>query len=313
MKKENKWLLINTGIVLLLSALFVILYAFVIPVSNYDKVFGTKVKLSNAEVIEETPDEAPYAIISKKEVATKGSKVIGDIYTLLVANDYGKIELLVGFDANGKVSVSHVVIDQTYPDIENLNSLILKQINDFYKDVTIDGLLSFNKNISIEAFDTTASVSTGTILNLLKKTARKHQGLLFQDVFGEEYSPVVDEEFQGTEIVIKKEDVFVDNEIIGQIYTLYASGEYRKGSGPADIKMLIAIKDGEIKGYEFEVYEHTPGYDISAIGFIEQYLGTKLNDYPNHSGEELVTGATFSTTLLDSMIRDLRDVLGGGE
>ena len=136
----------------------------------------------------------------------------------------------------------------------------------------------------------------------------------FGGVFGSGYEVEVDDTFVKTTHVIEKSDVTVDGVVVGYIFTLKNGGVYQ-GSNEGNIEMIVAIKDGKIEDYKFTLYEHTtniPAFQNNVLEFIADWIGTDLTLYPTLDAAELKTGSTNTTTMVDEMFRDLRDVLAGG-
>ncbi len=115
MKRENLFLIINTALMIIVGLVFVILATRVIPNSPKDYLFNKVIELKNEQVIQQTPEEDEYSFVYSKHVAYDGSgKVVGDVYTIIIKNEYGLtgpddkdglVRLYVGIDQNNKLTV----------------------------------------------------------------------------------------------------------------------------------------------------------------------------------------------------------------
>src|SRR5690606_2180342 len=121
MNKQNLWLLINTGIILVITVLFLILSDAVVPKEPEDLLFGKVVELKNETDVELVPVSGNYAVVDYKSEAFSGKTFLGTVYNVKIKNnfaysedyEYGMIELLVLIDPAGKVKVQIVQLNQS--------------------------------------------------------------------------------------------------------------------------------------------------------------------------------------------------------
>jgi hypothetical protein len=144
MKKENLFLIINTALMIIVGLVFVTLATRVVPNSPKDYLFNKVIELKNEEIIQQTPEEDAYGFVYSKQVAHDSSgKVVGDVYTIIIKNDYGRtgpddkdgyVELYVGIDQNDKLSVQIETLAQSSWTVAGIQ----RYINLFLQNVDID-------------------------------------------------------------------------------------------------------------------------------------------------------------------------------
>ncbi len=134
MKRENIVLLINTGIMIIVGLLFVVLATQIVPNQPKDYLFNQVVTLKNKENIEPIPDDEFFMVVTSKEEAYgNNNKLIGSVYTVVMGNTYGYsgpddfngyLELLVGIDQNDRVTVEIVELVQSNWTISGIQRYI---------------------------------------------------------------------------------------------------------------------------------------------------------------------------------------------
>ncbi|GEM_PF-1073016 len=180
MNKENKFLLINTAILVVVGLIFILIYATSIPLEPEDKLFGQMITLSNETVINEVPTIGHYEVLhSVSDAINKRGDKIGTVYHVYARNgfienpedEFGYIELLVGIDLNNKVYVQIIELRQT----ATYNVKIQNYIYDYYQGFNADQLVSIPV-INVEDLNAgvTASQSTGIIKSLVSKVVSEY-------------------------------------------------------------------------------------------------------------------------------------------
>lgn len=125
-------------------------------------------------------------------------------------------------------------------------------------------------------------------------------------IFGEGATTDVDEDFEGTSIVVTKEEAVIGEEVVGTLYTVSKEGEYYGGQiGTVTFKIALN-NELEMIGYVEVLYEHTPGFKSFVLGFLDDLVGTNLNDFNDLDGN---TGATATTTLVIEMLEELKNTV----
>lgn len=125
-------------------------------------------------------------------------------------------------------------------------------------------------------------------------------------MYGEGATAVIDEDFTATETVVAKENAVINDEVVGSLYTISKEGEYF-GGAIGTITFKIALDEDLIMvGYIEVLYEHTGGFKPYVTGFLDDLVGTNLNDFNDLDGS---TGATATTTLLITLLEDLKNAV----
>lgn len=175
MRRENKFLLINTVILLVVGLMFILTYATIIPIEPKDKLFGQVIELGEESIVKVKPTIGHYEVLNSVSYAyDRQGNIVGKVYHVYARNGYnhnpddkyGYIELLVGIDLNEKVYVQIVELKQT----SAYNVKIQNYIYEYYQGFSIDQLVGIPV-INVEDIDAgaTASKSTGTIKSLVSK------------------------------------------------------------------------------------------------------------------------------------------------
>ena len=322
MNKQNLWLLINTGIILLITALFILASESLIPKTPADLLFGKVVELKNQTDIEVIPTSSSYAVVDYKEDVYVGSKKISTLYNLKIRNsyrysddyDFGYIELLVSIDKAGKVKVQIVELNQSDWTVKGIQAYVY----DKYQGIP------FGNVSGIPAFDAadptagaTATDSTGTIKALIQKTVEIHNGTYVDDpyiaIYGEDYSLTPDETFTPTaNITAKKIAKNASNEVVGYVYYLTGIGDYyddyaeemHTGHGIG----LEVVFDASYEVLDIFVpedqYEHTSGFRNNILNYVKKFVGKSPADFLS-TMEDPVAGASYTGDLVNILLNAL--------
>lgn len=321
MNKQNLWLLINTGIIIVVTALFLILTHSVVPKNPEDLLFGKVVELKNETDVERAPLTGSYAIVDYKTEAYSGKTFLGTVYNVKVKNnytinedyDFGMIELLVLIDPAGKVKVQIVELNQSDWTVKGIQAYIYEK----YQGITYTSVAAIP---SYDAADVTAGAtatdSTGTIKEIIQKAIDIHYDLIVDDpyvtMYGEGYVISDDATFTASQYVTKREIVKnASNGILGHIYTLTGTGDYNNGeelvSGHS-ITLKVAFNvDDEVLGVVMPegTYGHTGGNRQTKIqSYVDLLVGKTVSEFTAtlNGGVDLVTNVTYTKDLVDILI-----------
>lgn len=326
MNKQNMWLLINTGIIIVISALFLVASENWIPKNPEDLLFGKTVELKNEEDVERAPLTGSYAIVDFKTEAYKGDKLLATVYNVKIKNnytyseddDFGFIELLVAIDPAGNVSVQVVTLNQSDWTVKGIQAYIYEKYNGIpYASV---------KNIpSYDAADITAGVtatdSTGAIQAIIQKAIDIHYDLIVDDplvaIYGEGYVITDDATFVPSTYVTKREVVKnASNVDLGYIYTLTGTGDYDNGeelvTGHAITIRVAFDVDDEVLAVIIpeELYGHTAGNRKTKIQtYMDLLIGSTVDQFDTvlSNPGDIVSGVTYTKDLVDILIDALVD------
>lgn len=326
MNKQNLWLLINTGIILVITALFLFASENWIPKNPEDLLFGTTVELKNETDVERAPLSGGYAIVDYKVEAYKGDKLLATVYNVKIKNGYtyseddefGFIELLVAIDPAGKVSVQVVSLNQSDWTVKGIQAYIYEKYDGIaYTDV---------KNLpSYDAADITAGVtatdSTSTIQAIIQKAIDIHYDLIIDDplvtVYGEGYVITEDTAFVPSTYVVKREVVKSSSNVdLGYVYTLTGAGDYDNGEElvtghTVTLKVAFDVDDTVLAILiPEELYGHTAGNRLAKIqSYADLLIGSTADQFDTvlSNPGDIVSGVTYTKSLVDILIDALID------
>lgn len=129
-------------------------------------------------------------------------------------------------------------------------------------------------------------------------------------IFGEGASASVDEVFVSTTTVTAKELVYIDEQVVGYLYTIVGEAEYFGGETD-EISFKIAL-DSDLKliGNILIYYGHSGGiHKTHVLNFLESLTGVNISELVELDGQGGSTTAPTTTSLLISMLYDLKDVV----
>ena len=324
--KQNRWLLINTGIILALAALFLVLIETVVPREPQDFLFGKVVELKNETDVERAPLTGGYAIVDYKTEAYSGSTFLGTVYNVKIKNSYtyseddefGMIELLVAIDPAGKVNVQIVQLNQSDWTVKGIQ----RYITETYQGIPYTSVASI---APYDAADLTAGVtatdSTGSIKAIIQKAIDIHYDLIVDDpfvtIYGEGYVISNDTTFVPSSLVVKREIVKnASNVDIGYVYTLTGAGDYDNGQELV-VGHTITVKfafdvDDILLGVVIpeELYGHTAGNRLTKIqNYVNLLVGKNATEFDAALANpgDIVSGVTYTKDLVDILIDALVD------
>lgn len=317
MSKENRSLLINFGIILLVTALITILYITLIPKSTNDKIFNQVVKLEQVELLASDGEK----LIKEKFSAKTGKKEIGVVYRVEIKNGYSLtgdsadslIELFVGIDNDEMVFVEVGTLNQSTWVIKGVKAFV----KDNYKNITQEAAFEMELyDVADVTAGATAQDSIGEIKDAVIYVLNFHNGVIEDDPYLEffdvGYKMEVDNTFIPTLITLNKKVVTLNNEIIGFVYTTTASGVYDDGKEGSVTMEFILDQDNLLKGYLQVEYNHSPSFYRHVKKYLSGFIDTDIALYELIEADiDGVTGATNSVRVFGAMLLDLRTIVTG--
>ncbi|MFA5560153.1 MAG: hypothetical protein WC964_00090 [Acholeplasmataceae bacterium] len=313
MTRENRWLIINAAIILIVGALAVLAYHFLIniPSKPQNQLFGVKVTLTNKVELNAEPSSGEYALLIARYDAMDGNRKIGDVfyakgtngYTYEVDDDFGVIELYIGIDTDGKVSVQVLNARQTRDRVPAIYDFVKLRL----QDVGIENIeaISTAGGNGLVAGATHSRTLVKTLVTLAVNEYKGVEPDPYEDWFGEGYQLEEKVDLTGEYLQSKQVVKNSNGDIIGSIYVVEGKSVYHSSS-EGTIRMHVGLDDdGKVIGYHFEVYEHTNGFRPDVIAYLNaEVLNTNINDFEEDEG--ISTGATNSSRLVIRMLTELK-------
>ncbi|RJX25151.1 MAG: hypothetical protein C4537_05125 [Acholeplasma sp.] len=324
LSKQNTWLLINTGILLVIAVIFILANESIVPKEPKDFLFDRVIELRNETDVERALLSGGYAIVDYKVEAYAGDTFLGTVYNVKVKNGYtysddyefGMIELWVAIDPAGDVHVQVVELIQSDWTVKGIQNYIYQ----YYQG------LPYAEVGNIPEYDAadltagaTATDSTGTIQEIIQKAIDIHYDLIVDDplvtLYGEGYVISDDETFVPTALVVNREIVKNSSNVdIGYVYTLTGAGDYDNGQEVVTghtITLKVAFDvDDQVIGVVIpeELYGHTAGSRLTKIqNYADLLIGKTVSEFAaalSNPGD-LVSGVTYTKDLVDVLIEAL--------
>lgn len=301
-KRENLLLFIGFISMLVLSVIGLAIYQNFIPTNNLDKLFGTKVKLQNTELIN---DDNAKNIISKSNAVSTGGKNLAVVYEVRVfTTDFGDpqnpyIDLYIGIDENDKVYVTDKFINQTKSFIPLVKDYILRNYAGlYYENVQyVDGA----------AGGTTIYDSRGSIKGVVLQVIDYHYGADPLAVFKLEAEP-------NSEVTIDKGIKYTVNyqDEILVIYKVSKYGDFSNGQEIINdsITIWVAVDEAGIVKYvgmPIDDYGHSPGGFYNNVLAALEILVANNVDITSQAFIDFVNttaaGVTYSTTVVNDLLK----------
>lgn len=327
MKRQNLFLLINLGIMLVIGLAYIIVNQSVVLHDDEDKLFGQKVDLINGQQLVEIPELSESSrnihIIDYKWTAVdKNEDVVGTVYHVVIKNDfplagtnldYGVMEFLVGIDTYNEVFVQYIRIYQSSWAVVGIQ----KYIQDNYNGISylsVNDVPSFDADIVSGATENPATVSTDSIKAMIQDVIVLHYNLAeedpYVDIFGiMDYDLSVDPTFVPTEHITTKLIVSSPTDDLGYIYSITGRGEYQDGAFDTIVINIVFDMTGEIVGVLLpeETYNHSIGsYGNKNMTYVEEYVGLTLNDIQakvdSNGSQDVTAGASNTRALIDDLL-----------
>ncbi|CCV65229.1 hypothetical protein, probable electron complex associated [Paracholeplasma brassicae] len=316
MSRENRGLLINFGILLVVSISFILGYG--ILYKNLDKKDALKeYQVYFSEATDFTEVSVDSTIISKKVEIKKGSDVIGYYF---VGSEYA--EGIPGHDGKDELRIS-VVIDKSGKFIniqteysEHTESFVSK-LNTFYNNAKNQNIADF-KNIDGEAGASAYSmpVVEKVLTEIAKNLEITVKPMVPKDpyvlVFGDYERKELDNEFEADDVLLSRELIYNDlNQVIGIAYvgTGIANGiPYH--DGPAKLDLLVGLSiDGKILGTTILEHEHTQSFVDKILPYFTNLVDVSIDGFET---VDLVAGASeFTMPVVQSILAKVKERFEG--
>lgn len=291
MTRENRNLIINALIALLVSVVLVMSYAFIKTGgkgSIYDDLFGFETS------VEEKVDINKGSIKAKQEIKNKDKDTVGAVYTLSVEGEY----------YDGKTGT--VVIDLV---IKNDKSILAYDFTEYghtdgFKanvEELLNAIVNDNKKLSdLDPSDASGTGSTNSGTLILNAFIELNTYL---DGGSEEPGENPSDKFRDKHII--NEEKTAD----GYIFKLDTKEvNYDAGVGNIIIKLTLT-KELFIELYEFVEYNHTPGFKTAVESFLNNMVNDKVSLTAINPSDANGTGSTRTLTSLLKMFEGLSDYI----
>lgn len=262
MNKENRWLLIFTGIFLLIGFIGTLSISFYADYRVEEKILsGYKEFFPKVVKVEEDRDFLATEIVIKSDnVFGKKDELIGKLYTAKKVTESipgagaSWLELLVGVNITGEVVGIKTINREHTPEYYDFYEDYYKNIKDTVNDFKIDSI-------------TGSSISGGVINEILAAVKIVHLGLpeltVYEEVFGEGSYEVIIEGFLGNEIVTEKVEVYTEeDDLVGYAYIGSVISDVHD-SWAKDKKLKLAIiidLEGKVLAIGHLINEHTSSF-----------------------------------------------------
>lgn len=280
-----------------------------IPLDPYVTIFGPEYSLRN---------DASFAAtehVLSRELAKDGS-----------ANDVGYVYKLNGENENYKPGELNEITIYVALDKDQVILGIISPEEEYHH--TGGGF----RNQTVAFMESLVGISLSTIdadYDLLGGATNSQQLVLdllialkdvaFEEIsedpyvllFGKGYEMSVDNDFEGTESVLRKEDVLNEsNELIGYVYQLTGVTENFKPDEFNPITIYVALdKNYKILGIlaPEDEYEHTLGERYDKVkAHLETYAGIVLTETDDF---DIYASVTNTTLLVNELLLDLKEVI----
>ncbi|HHT39618.1 MAG TPA: hypothetical protein GX001_04015 [Acholeplasmataceae bacterium] len=319
MSKENRSLIINLGVFLLIGIIFLI------SISQYNKAKQLKAYkeyFSEATNLKKKSlDEKP---LTEEITIYKGKNVIGYVY---VGLDYAEdipghehlslLKLEVVVDNNKKiievVVLEHEHTPSCFTKVEEYLPTLKGVILSDYRDVDeVAGASEFSMPIVRDILNKVTVLQTGKEPN---PPTEKDPDVLYKEIYDGFDSREEDETFEATDLVIKKEVIKdEDEEVIGYAYTLqgttkeFLDKDYKKEYG--ELTLLVGLDlDNKVVGIRTVETTHTGVYYNKYQEEYDELVGVELVGDVN---VDLVAGSTVSGNSIQELIDALKEVINNG-
>lgn len=328
MKKQNLFLLINLGIMLIIGLAYIVVNQSVVLKDDEDILFGQKVELVDGLKLANIPNMSAtspnFEMIDYKWTAedSKGN-VVGTVYRVTIKNgfplsgsdlDYGLIEFLVGITTFNEVHVQHINIYQSAWAVVGVQ----KYIQDTYDGISylsVNDIPSFDADIVSGATDNPATVSTDAIKAMVQAVVVLHYDLAEEDVYVDifgimDYELVVDETFVPSAHIESKR-MIKDHESndLGYVYRVTGRGEYQDSRFDTIVIDIIFDMSGEIVGISLpeDLYNHSAGsYGTKNKAYLDEYVGLTIADIQakvdSNGSQDVTSGASNTRELIDFLL-----------
>lgn len=314
--KENKSLIINAAILLLIGGLFLVgfnYYKTQLVVKEYQEYISTVTSYSSEKISD--------SIIQRKDTLKNGSEIVGYAYVgsdfaegIPGHNEPSELRIKVIVDKNQEIKAAFIEYSEHTPDYikyveQYLKSLAGTQLIDYKKVDEVAGASKYSMPIVREILTEATRRLTGKEPNPAElpdpyKNVFGTYSSIEEDSTFEVLDPineniVIDGNDIAYEIVVSKKETIKDEngDVIGTAYTVTSSTTgipYHDGAAKLDL--LIGLdSEGKILGIEATTNEHTPTFYSKQVPYLNALNGVNLDDYTT---VDVVAGATISRDVI---------------
>ena len=315
MSRENRNILINLGVAIVLSLLFLLVFRTFNPSPE-------KILFSDGDSYKSV-NFTKYTYVTDKIEVKKDGKVIGYIYEASGKNDYSNdknVEVIIGISKSGRITgievkslpQSDFVLKDLYNNIQSFKGKLIDNID----------LAELNSDVRVPKYDVNSGATVGSSLvrKMLREAIFIHKGLepvsrtSYEVIYGDGATTEVDSSFVGNANVTQKEAVKINDVVVGYAYTVTSKRSssdvpgFYYGTVEWNLTLLVGLDtEGKIKGISIEDSEHTKGFINDHLAYFETLVDKPIASYD--TVENTVTGATFSKKHIDDLLQALKGVL----
>lgn len=315
MRRENKFLMINALIFIVLGVVVTILFSSYYPLDRDDQIFNEVITLENTEILNALPSTKDFLVVNKKyDAINQQGDMIGLVYEVVARNGYsisdektyGEIRLYVGIK-DDKVYVEIITLEQTSNYLGNIQHYIETSFQGVHYE-EIASIVPLNAaDISTGA---SATDSTTLIKTMVTEVIMIAYDLVEEDpyhtYFETGYMMYEDASFE-SEVILSK--WIIENQ--GYIYIIEQTGPYDDNyseelqQGSITLHLIFDNED-RLLGILIpeEAYGHTTSFMNRNAEYLELFEGLTLIEMADivNQNTDLSTGATWSKELIESMI-----------
>ncbi|MDD2574937.1 MAG: FMN-binding protein [Acholeplasmataceae bacterium] len=309
MTRENKWLIINAFILILVGVLFLFgynMYKEQLVVNQYKEYISTVTSLKEEKVED--------SIIQKKITLKNGSEVVGYAY---VGSDFA--EGIPGHNEPSELRIQ-VIVDKNFVikkvliDYSEHTPDFVKYVEQYFEKLPETAIIDYKKVDEVAGASKYSMpivreiLTEATILLTGKEPNPAELPDPYKNIFENYDSYEVDATFTATDKVTKKEIVKDASDVVlGYAYTVTGTVEgIPYHDGPARVTLLVGIDlDGKIIGVETLVSEHTASFYEKHLPYFGDLGGVAIADFET---VDSVAGATLSFNLIKELLNAVKAV-----
>ncbi len=251
----------------------------------------------------------PASISAKEKVLDKDGKLVGYIFQATGTNGYGDMTIVVLVGADGTIlNATFQTLNQTL-NLDRTRANLELFIGTKIAAVTPSGDMQSG-----------ATYSKNTMTDLLSNVATSFasvEGLSdinpLDTYLGEGFVIENDATFTETDHVSAKQNITTSPLVPdGYIYIVTGTGDYEgydgTHSGSITLNVIFNANDQIVAIYVPEdLYQHTKSYMDKNSDYLDEFVGKTLAEISTvvNKNSDLKTGATYSRTLIDSILEAL--------
>lgn len=250
-------------------------------------------------------DGNPSSITSIVIGKAANDDIVGYIYVAYGTNKFGYMRIVIGVDTSGKIlGADFIEINQTY-NVEGTRNNLSAYVGTQLSALTPEGDLVSG-----------VTGSLNTVKALLADMAVAHANTALEPMdpydvwYGAGHSIQDDNDFTASANILNRQIVALDDQEVGYIYTLTASGIYYEDSAAAITIYMAFNSNDEVVGIlvPSDEYLHTKGirYD-KIVNYINSFVGLTVSQFAAAFSDDgdLASGVTNSKIVVDIMLNAL--------